>query len=606
MMQPQAGSPTTHRDALPGESRYELLLRLASGGMGTVYVARRVGAGGFQRLCAVKRAHAHLVEEPKAREMLLREAKLASAIHHPNVVAVQDVEQLEHELLLAMEYVEGASLAELISAEPLDELTLGVALRILLDVGAGLVAVHGLTGEDGRPLGIVHRDVSPQNILVSTDGIAKVTDFGVAKANELGGLTRTGVLKGKLAYMAPEYAEGRGIDERADVFALGVVAWELLTKRRLFRGDTDSETLVLLCQKPIASPSEFVLNMPPALDAVVMKALARRPEERYANVAAFIEALERVGKQHAGIATHEQVGAFVLRATSEALRQRRELLRAALAKSKSPGGSLSIATGSKAFAPMPNAAAPLMPPPRLMDDATIEHLSHPDLIEELDPDTLAPDTLDADGFDDEAVTLPARSPLDTAPPTRPLQKLTDAELEALLARAPKSSAPGSNDPRPFVHLEATATTAVLGRRSVRLPGAFIPRRAHLFAAALGAGVVTFVLAVLVALNSDPGPTKPAVAAGPPPVASETAAVPSTPEPVPTEAPQPLTPVPVESLPVVRPAHDAPREREKEPRRSSEGARTPRHDTRRPSFLSPPASGSSSAVRPSSAVPTTPR
>ena len=178
----RVGVPITHRDRLPSSSRYELLVKIASGGMATVYVGRLSSVVGSSRLVAIKRAHAHLMEDPAFAKMLIEEAKLASRIHHPNVVAVQSVEEVEGELLLVMDYVEGASLADLVNYEELP-MPARVAVRALLDGCAGLQAAHELTDDDGKSLGIVHRDVSPHNILVGVDGVARLTDFGIAKSS---------------------------------------------------------------------------------------------------------------------------------------------------------------------------------------------------------------------------------------------------------------------------------------------------------------------------------------------------------------------------------------------------------------------------------------
>ena len=257
----RVGVAITHRDRLPSSSRYELLVKIASGGMATVYVGRLNTVIGTSRLVAIKRAHAHLLEDPAFSKMLIAEARLASRIHHPNVVAVQNVEELEGELLLVMDYVEGASLADLWSYEDVP-LPARVAVRAVLDACAGLQAAHELTDDDGKLLGIVHRDVSPHNILLGVDGIARLTDFGIAKSS--GGHTgsasqhtTTGALKGKVAYMAPEYVESGSLDARSDVFALGIVLWEALTRERLFRGGNEVESLRLILATKVPRPSEI-------------------------------------------------------------------------------------------------------------------------------------------------------------------------------------------------------------------------------------------------------------------------------------------------------------------------------------------------------------
>jgi serine/threonine-protein kinase len=335
-MEPRA---TSRRDELPTGSRYELLVKLASGGMATVYVGRSTAA--ISRLFAIKRAHSHLVDDPVFRKMFVVEGRLAARIHHPNVVSVQDVAELEDELLLVMDYVEGLSLVELAIAD--EQTRVSVAVRIVLDVCAGLHAAHELCGDDGQTLGIVHRDVSPHNILVGVDGVARITDFGVAKSElHTGNATVTGALKGKLAYMAPEYIESGKADRRADVYALGVVLWETLTAARLFRGSSELEVMRLVLSGEINPPSSRAELVPPALDAVVGKALARAPEERYQSADAFADALEQAARTAGMLASHRQVAAVVETLARDVLQARRDALRARTNKEPEPAAEAEL------------------------------------------------------------------------------------------------------------------------------------------------------------------------------------------------------------------------------------------------------------------------
>jgi eukaryotic-like serine/threonine-protein kinase len=327
----KAGVATTYRDQLPPGSRYELLVRIAAGGMATVYVGRLSGPARFWRLVAIKRAHAHLLEDASFTKMLIAEARLASKIHHPNVVAVQDVEELDGELLLVMDYVEGASLAALATQaeEAGDTLSTRAVVRMILDACAGLHAAHELVDEDGRPLCLVHRDVSPHNVVVGVDGVTRLADFGIAKVSQTGsgGGTATGALKGKVAYMAPEYVETGHIDARGDVFALGIVAWEALARRRLFRGSNDIETLRLVTGGEIPAPSSVAPWVDRALDPVILRALERAPDSRFATAQAFGEALEEAARKHDLIAAAPEVGRIVRALVGPALDQRRSLIR---------------------------------------------------------------------------------------------------------------------------------------------------------------------------------------------------------------------------------------------------------------------------------------
>jgi eukaryotic-like serine/threonine-protein kinase len=293
------------------ESRYELLTKLAAGGMGTVYVGRLRGAGGFRRLVAIKRAHPHLLEQPLFGRMLVKEAELASAIHHPNAVAVLDVEELDGELLLVMDYVDGVPLSRLLAACDPDEgdpVPPRVAVRIVQDVCAGLHACHTCCDDRGEPLGLVHRDVSPQNVLVGADGQARLSDFGIAKSLVHDDkLTQTGTVRGKTGYMAPEYALEGKLDQRSDVFAVGVVLWEALAGRRLYRGNTELETLRRLTEQDAPLISSAAPWLGSALDDVLTTALRRDPDLRFRSAEALGRALEEAAQLDGLIGRHREV-----------------------------------------------------------------------------------------------------------------------------------------------------------------------------------------------------------------------------------------------------------------------------------------------------------
>ena len=298
------------------ERRYETLLELGTGGMATVFVGRARGAAGFSRLVALKRARAHVKRDPKLFAALEREAWLASRIHHSNVVGVIDVVEDEGDLVLVLEYVEGVSLADLaqladrggLAFSRLDVRTRARAvIRIVLDVAAGLDAAHRTEDEDGRLLGIVHRDVSPAIVLVGTDGVAKIADFGIAKSFDAhGDRTETDSLKGKVGYMAPEYIEHQSSTPAADLFALAVVAWESLTNTRLFRSATEIETLKRVVAGRVPDLGSVASVLAP-LDPVIRRALAVRPDERQRNVAAFAAEVEAVARAHDLVASHAEV-----------------------------------------------------------------------------------------------------------------------------------------------------------------------------------------------------------------------------------------------------------------------------------------------------------
>ena len=276
------------------ESRYQKMRAIASGGMATVYLGRTVGPGGFERLVAIKVMHAHIAENEDFVAMFLDEARLAAQIRHPNVVATFDVGEDALSVFLVMEYVEGASVGKLVRRRGRGgRLPIPVTLRIVSDVLAGLHAAHELHGPDGAPLNLVHRDVSPHNILVGVDGVARITDFGIARAeSRLAARTATGQVKGKYAYMSYEALHAQPVDRRSDVYSAGIVLWELLAGQRLFRGENDGAVALAAGRGATQWPREFNPEVPPQIDAVVARALSPSPEQRFPTAAAFAEALE--------------------------------------------------------------------------------------------------------------------------------------------------------------------------------------------------------------------------------------------------------------------------------------------------------------------------
>jgi len=292
--------------------------------MGTVYVGAVRGAGGFEREVAIKLIHDHLREEEQFTADLLEEAKLAVRIRHPNVVGVLDAGEEPEGVYLVMDYVEGDSLAGLMRRmrKMGRAIPAMVGLRILHDALLGLHAAHELI-VDGEPVGLVHRDFTPQNILVGMDGMAKLTDFGVAKAASRSSHTATGLVKGKLHYMPPEQAKAEPIDRRADLWSAGVIAWELLARRRLFI-DLNDAAIVLKLVSSSPPPLRSVRDtIPVALEQVVQRALSP-VDERFETALDFARALEEAAEELGGLANVTQVATFVEAATSEKLKKRHE------------------------------------------------------------------------------------------------------------------------------------------------------------------------------------------------------------------------------------------------------------------------------------------
>ncbi len=262
---------------------YEIVAKLKAGGMATLFLGRRSGAEGFSRHVAIKVVHEHLANDPMFVQMFVDEALLSARIQHPNVVHVEELRELGGRHFLAMEYVHGCALSSLVGALRKRGRTLSpeLATYVAVQVAEGLHAAHETKGADGQPLGVVHRDVTPQNVLLAYRGHVKLIDFGVAKARGRAQQTTGASLKGKIGYMSPEQAFGRPVDRRTDVYALGVVLWEMLTGRRAFVADNDFALLELVRDPKLPPASTFNPAVPPALDAVIARATAREAEQRF-------------------------------------------------------------------------------------------------------------------------------------------------------------------------------------------------------------------------------------------------------------------------------------------------------------------------------------
>ena len=274
-------------------SRYQLRGEIASGGMATIYYGRLAGAGGFSRTIAIKRLHPQFAKSPEFLSAFLDEARLVSRIRHANVVPTLDVIAERDEVYIVMEYVPGDSLSSVLGilakagrTPPID-----VTIAIVTSILRGLHAAHEATDEQGNALRIIHRDVSPHNILLGTDGAPRIIDFGVAKAQGQLHTTAPGQVKGKLAFMAPEQLRNENITARVDVYAAGIVLWEMLTGERVFKGDEVSVMYRVLVEK-IPPPSSVVPGLPSELDAIVLKSVHRDPSQRYASALDFALALE--------------------------------------------------------------------------------------------------------------------------------------------------------------------------------------------------------------------------------------------------------------------------------------------------------------------------
>lgn len=289
-----ASTITTIRDA--GIDRhYEIIRRLNTGGMATVYLGRLRGSHNFSRLVALKAMHAHYAADATFSRMFVDEARISAALRHPNIVSTLDVITTGGNLLLVMEYIEGETLSELfeIAAARGEALPHDVGCTIVHDLLLGLHYAHTASDDDGRPLGIIHRDVSPQNVMIGRDGLARVCDFGIAKARGNFHTTETEAVRGKIPYMAPEQLQGKPIDARVDVYSVGVILWEVLTGQRLFEGDSVALISRILTER-IPAPSSIDDSIPPELDAIVLKALARNPAHRFDSALEMAEAIAEI------------------------------------------------------------------------------------------------------------------------------------------------------------------------------------------------------------------------------------------------------------------------------------------------------------------------
>jgi len=357
--------------------RYELVGEIASGGMATVFLARLTGVGGFQRFVAMKRLHPHLANEKEFVEMFLDEARIAARIHHPNVVPILEVGASPVGYYLVMEYIEGDTLARLLAraATRGRRLPIPIALRIALDTLSGLHAAHELRDDAGDPVNLVHRDVSPQNVLVGVDGIARITDFGVARAASRLTATRVGQLKGKIAYMAPEQAAGEeSLDRRADVFAAGIVVWEELAAKRLFKAENEAATLSRVMGEPVPPLTKIVPGISQELNDVVLRALDRNPDKRYASCAAFADALEAAATGRDGIATPRELAAYVSEVMGDEVSAQREAVRAWLAHSEPSQITVGLPLGNS---PSSSVSAAAMSLPEGSGIATQSQVSAP-------------------------------------------------------------------------------------------------------------------------------------------------------------------------------------------------------------------------------------
>jgi serine/threonine-protein kinase len=340
--------------------RYTIYGEIASGGMATIQYGRLAGPAGFARNVAIKRLHAQFARDPNFVSMFLDEARLAARIAHVNVIATLDVLSEGDDVSVVMEYVHGESLAGLLAVAKArgEDVPVRVACTLLSHTLHGLHAAHGTCGEHGEALGIVHRDVSPQNVLVGQDGIARVLDFGIAKAKDQRRVTPTGELKGKLAYMAPEQYRGEEVDRRVDVYGASVVFWEVLTGSTLFDGPNDASVARAVLEAEVKPPSALVSSVPEGLDRIVLRGLSRVRAERFETAREMALAIER----DFPLATQSEVSDWVHGLIDDDLQLRSQALRKMQLRAEGKSTDTPVPGTRRMQTPLPPAEIPLGTP----------------------------------------------------------------------------------------------------------------------------------------------------------------------------------------------------------------------------------------------------
>ncbi len=349
--------------------KYELLSRLGVGGMAELFIARTTAQHGFEKLVALKRILASHADDDQFIQMLLAEARLAATLHHPNIAQVYDVGEVDGTYFFTMEYVFGQDLRKIVRAVQGRGVWLGpeLILQIIIGTASGLHYAHEKEGSDGELLGLVHRDVSPSNILVSHDGGVKLVDFGIARVSAMQATTAAGALKGKVPYMSPEQCRGERLDRRSDIFSLGIMLWELTTRRRLFAGENDVAIAGRICNEEVPRPGSIVPDYPPELEAIVLKALARDREARYATAQELQLDLEEYARDKRMLLSSAKLAGFMGDLFADQIKATKADIRQQIA---SHTGMFAVASNedSNPGASAQNARKPALTPPTLRPD----------------------------------------------------------------------------------------------------------------------------------------------------------------------------------------------------------------------------------------------
>lgn len=339
---------------LPGEpsgtrlGKYQLLRRIATGGMAEIFLARAQAMHGFEKQVVLKRILPQHASSEDFIRMFLAEARLAATLHHPNIVQVYDIGEEAGAYFFTMEYIQGEDLRRLVRAARRKQTPIPLAhiLHIIMGMAGGLHHAHEKIGTDGLPLGIVHRDVSPSNVLVTYEGDVKVVDFGIAKAAAAQNSTMAGTLKGKIPYMSPEQCRGEPVDRRSDIFSIGTLLWELTTGKRLFAGENEFAILNRVAKADVPPPSSVRPEYPPELEAIVMRALSVDPENRYPSAIDLQIDLEDFAREARLPVSSARMGRFMRALFDEELKAAAAERISAPASTDVPGGTMIVSPSS--------------------------------------------------------------------------------------------------------------------------------------------------------------------------------------------------------------------------------------------------------------------
>ncbi len=339
---------------LPGEpsgtrlGKYQLLRRLATGGMAEIFLARAQSIHGFEKQVVLKRILPQHASSDDFIRMFLAEARLAATLHHPNIVQVYDIGEEAGAYFFTMEYIEGEDLRRLVRAARHKQTPIPLAhiLHVIMGMAGGLHHAHEKIGTDGLPLGIVHRDVSPSNVLVTYEGDVKVVDFGIAKAAAAQNSTIAGTLKGKIPYMSPEQCRGELVDRRSDIFSIGTLLWELTTGKRLFAGENEFAILNRVAKADVPPPSSVRPEYPPELEAIVMRALSRDPDNRYATAIDLQIDIEDFAREARLPVSSARMGRFMRALFEEELKAAAAERFAVPASTEVPGSTMIVSPSS--------------------------------------------------------------------------------------------------------------------------------------------------------------------------------------------------------------------------------------------------------------------